>query len=170
MTSNGFIDAFTLAVTGRALDGIEAGAPFSSHLTALVNIVGSKAAAARTLGISPTTVYRWMSGRQKPAKGRTAAGMVAINRRAATSREREQTARIGMRGMIIHGVIHISSDVKHRAIRVGPYIPRSTLGRIFNLWMGGQDEQAETMMMKAIDKYYVGGMKLEAITAVELPE
>jgi hypothetical protein len=169
MTSNGFIDAFTLAVTGRALDGVEADAPFSSHLAALVNIVGSKAAAARTLGISPTTVYRWMSGRQKPAKGRTGASMVAINRRAATSREREKTARIGMRGMIIHGVIMISSETKHRAIRVGPWIPKSTLGRIFNLWMSGQDEKAEETMMKSIDKHYVGGMTLAAITAVELP-
>lgn len=156
------------AIVGRKLP--DDSADLRTHLAALISIGGSKAGAARLVGVSPTTMYRWTSGRQKPGKSRTNKALAVITRRAALSKEREKAARREMKGMTIHGVIHVSKDTKKRKIRVGPWFPKSILTKIFNAWLRGDDRRCDSLIRNAVEKYYTAGMSIGDITAVTFDE
>lgn len=141
-------------------------ADLRTHLAALISLGGSKAAAARIVGVSPTTMYRWVAGTQKPGRGRTHKVLAQITRRAALTPARETAARSALKGLAIHGTISVSETSSNRTIRVGPWIPKGILTRIFNQWMKGNDSKSDSMLRNAVEKYYKAGMHIGDITAV----
>lgn len=154
------------AITGRQLP--EATAPVMDHLRALVQVAGSKAKAAKVIGISATTIYRWFSGRQKPKQSRTRQALASMTRRVALSKDREKKARAGMAGLTVSCTVTISKYVYVRDLRIGKWIPKGILTRIFNSWLRGQDDKADTILNHAISKYYIPGAIITEVTAVTI--
>lgn len=141
-----------------------AGATFGHLLGLLVQLAGSGAAAARRLGVSPTTLYRWRRGTQQP---RTGASVIdrAI-RRATLDPELERDIKAKTRTMRIHGTVTISKDTRARKLDVGRHIPKRKTQNIINAWLSGDDARTGRLLWAAIDKHYVDGIEIDDITAV----
>lgn len=141
------------------------GASFGDLLAALVSRAGSGAAAARLLGVSPTTLYRWRRGVQSPKTGANV--LRRVLRRADLSPSRERQLRTGDLRLWITGRIIVSRDERVRTLRVGDYIPKAVHSRILTTWLSGADDRAEASLFRAIDKYYKDGLEIDTIDRME---
>jgi len=151
------------ALTGRR--HTDERTPFGELLADLVDMAGSGRAAAALLGISPTTLYRWRAGRQRPKMGR---GVLArAIRRGRLSRALEAAVRRKERTLRITGWITISRDRRARTINVGMHFPTRTIGNILNAWLAADDDRADRLLWSAIDRYYVQDLEIDEIEGVE---
>lgn len=162
-----FGDALYIALTGRPPTTADMGFPVL--LAELVHRTGSGAAAARALGVSPTTFYRWRGGRQTP---RTGAGAVArAIRRASLSPDLEADIRAQRKTMRITGTVVVSSDRRRgRTIdlrNARPPIPTRKIANIVNSWLAADDARAERLSYRVIDQHYVEGMDFDSIEEIE---
>jgi transposase-like protein len=140
-------------------------ASFGDLLAALVGRAGSGAAAARLLGVSPTTLYRWRRGSQRPKTGANV--LRRTIRRMDLSPAREQQIRRGDIKLQITGVVQKSRDSRPRTIKPGEYIPVRVHSRILTTWLSGADDRAEASLWRAIDKYYTEGLDIDPVTSVD---
>lgn len=125
-------------------------------LVALVREAGGAARAAGILGVSPSTLYRWRTGRQSPKMQKDA--MVAAWRAHRMAvRMPELLKTVGPHGLklAIQGVVTRSRDVRPRTLHVGRYISRRTMMRIIRSWLTAQDEKCSRQLADAIDREYM---------------
>jgi transcriptional regulator with XRE-family HTH domain len=151
------------ALTDRAHTDADSG--LTALLAALIDRTGSGAAAARTLGVSRSTVYRWLAGRHTPKV--SSLTLARAVRRAGLTASLEADIKKKRRIMVIHGVIKISNDERPRKLKVGQYIPERKMGNIINAWLDANDERTERLLWASIDKHYTEGIEITVLTGVE---
>ncbi|HZR54599.1 MAG TPA: helix-turn-helix domain-containing protein [Streptosporangiaceae bacterium] len=168
-----FSEALSLSLTGRR--HVDEDSSYAELLADLAAAAGSKAAAARALGVSPTTFYRWVSGRSsrpgRPAQRPSVpkATIVKAIRARQLSPDLAQRIRDKRATIKIKGYFIVSSDSrKHpRTIHCGRDFPASVQGEILDAWLDGNDELAEQITFDAIGEYYVEGMDIDGIVSIE---
>lgn len=158
------IDAMGAALTGR--DEPDVGLSFGRLIDRLADAAGSAAAAARLIGVSPTTFYRWRRGRQQPKVGSE------IVRKELRKREVKPGLVADIKAkhktLWIVGTVTVSNDTRpNRKCNVGKDIPKQTMSKILNRWFSGDDVGANRMLWNAIDKHYVEGIDIEQISYCE---
>lgn len=173
--ASSFAVALSAGLTGRG--HIDADSSYPELLGALSAAAGSKAAAARALGVSPTTFYRWTSGRSSRPGGRPQQPKVAKSVIVAAARARqlanagiEQDIRSGALRMRIRGLVIVSGDDRNgrpRTIHPGRDFPPRVQGAILDAWLKGDDDHAEDTTFAAIERYYVPGMDIDEVHTVE---
>lgn len=166
-------DALTLSLTGAAIDEHS---PLGDILGELVRQLGTGAGAARALGVSPTTFYRWRNAatgksagvRQQPKTGRRT--MVAAIRRAALNPGKENAIRTGAHPLKVKGTFHVSADVRVRTVNFGPYIFQQDRDRFVEAWLAGDDERADRSLWDAIELRYLEGLEIDNIVYAQFTQ
>jgi len=158
-----------------AISESTAGTPVNEHsdlgsiLAGMVHTLGSGAAAARALGVSPTTFYRWRNaatGRargisQQPKAGRRT--MVAAIRRAGLKPDKERAIRSGAHSLKVKGWVRVSKDRRLRTIDFATSFSQRDRDRFLNAWLSGDDERADRALTVAIDVNYVEDIYFDQI-------
>lgn len=157
------MEAVYVGLTGREQTNAEM--PFGELLGRLIGLAGTKKAAAEILGVSPTTVYRWSTGRQKPKTGSTV--LARAIRRLSLKPDLERDIRNKTKVMRISGLVHVSDDVRTRTLNVGRYIPARKIGNVLNAWLDADDTRASRLLWKAIDTHYAEGIEIDTVTRVD---
>lgn len=156
------VDELYVGLTGQTTD---AGLSMGDLLVRLVAVAGTGKAAAKALGVSPTTFYRWRRGVQQP---KVKPDMIrATLRRQLLKPNLERQIRSKQKTLHIHGTITVSGDTRPRTLKVGNHIPATTMGRILNTWLRGEDDKVSTQLWNAIDKHYLRDIEIDALTGVE---
>lgn len=158
-----FMEQVYEALTGRSYAGPETG--FPELLGRLVRVAGSGKAAARLIGVSDTTFYRWRSGRQAPKTG--ADTLARIVRRAELPPAVERDIRAKHRTMRVKAVWHVSRDVRTREINLGQAVPQRSTTLFVSAWLAATDDKAEDIWWRAVDKHIGADLEMEAIVNVE---
>ena len=164
-------DAMGTGITGRPT--VTEDSSLSAIMGELVRTAGSAAGAARLLGVSPTTFYRWRNAaaekergiRQQPKLGKRA--MVTALRNAQTPPGRRRELIRGDKRMVIKATVIVSNDERDRTIHVGSEIPPQKMGNVIRSWLAGDDDRADRLLDRHIDENYVEGMRIAAVHDVE---
>lgn len=138
----------------------------------LAAVAGSKAAAARALGVSPTTFYRWVSGRSS-RPGRPAqqpkipkATIVKAIRSRQLDPDLAQRIRTKRRTIRITGIVCVSNDCRPRTIHPGKDFPAALQGEILDAWLDGRDGHAEDATWAGVDEHYAPGMYVQRVDSI----
>jgi hypothetical protein len=166
-------DAITVAMTDRD-PAVSEESSLSEILSALVDAAGSGNAAAALLGISGTTFYRWRNYadqsekgiRQAPKQGRRT--MVAALRSLDVQPARRRAVKQGDLKMVIRATVSISNDRgRTRNLNVGDNVTAHRMGYVIRSWEAGNDDNAERLLLKAIDEDYAPGLEIDSVEYVE---
>ena len=165
-----FAESLSVSLTRRK--HVDEDSSWPVLLAELAAAAGSKAAAARVLGVSPTTFYRWVSGRSS-RPGRPAqqpkipkATVVKAIRARQLDDSVAQRIRTKRLTMWIKGMVVVSNDARPRTIHCGREFPAQLQGDILDAWLDGQDSRAENMTWDGIDTHYAPGMYVESVDAI----
>lgn len=168
-------EAFTTAITGRpAVDESSSLGEIMGDLFFAAGLKG--AAAARAIGISPTTFYRNRNYafdvptgiKQKPSVSNKT--MVAAARRLSLSEDRKQKILNKQLKMAIVGTMGKSDYFRRRnPAQVGNYFPdgqnAQIMGAIIDAWLAVDDDLLDELIREAVSEHYEG---LEIQTAEQI--
>lgn len=159
-------DGLWSAIGGRGL-APSTGNSAQGLVSALVAMTGSGAKAARVLGVSPSSVYRWQRG-ASPKIGVRAivAGIRAYA--VATGPHPDLLQRVGPGGLelSLNAVVTVSRDSRRRTIDIGRHVSRRRMLNMLKAWISGDDARFNRLFGKAIEDEYAQGMEIEDITAM----
>lgn len=165
-----FAEALSYSLVGSHVDEDSSYAVLLADLAA---VAGSKAAAARALGVSPTTFYRWVSGRSsrpgRPAQRPSVpkATIVKAIRARQLPPDLAQRIRDKRSTIKITGIVCVSNDCRQRTIHPGRDFPAAVQGGIIDAWSAGRDGDAEDITWAAVDQFYAPGMYVQTVTNIE---
>lgn len=160
------IDEMGRGLLGRAT--VNDASPMTAILAELVTAGGSGKGAARLMGVSDTTFYRWRNYatkaergiRQKPPEKRV---LVAAIRKAGLTPELRKKITSKQISMKIRGMVVMSDDTRERTIHPGQYIPGQKMGILLSAWTSGDDERTDRLLNKYLDQHYAEGIEFDRI-------
>jgi hypothetical protein len=128
----------------------------------LIGAAGSGRAAARILGTSPSTVYRWRDGKAQPKVGRQAI-VAGIRAYTLATNHPGLLGQLGpgRKGLSVHAYIRVSRDARKRTADLGPHVPAKKIRNVVRAWMMGNDARAERLLGRALDTHYAKGAEIE---------
>lgn len=156
------------------LPHVDAESSWEDLMSTLFAAAGFKqAAAAREMGVAPTTFYRWRNWvtqsekgiRQKPSVSKDA--FVRAIRRLALPEEKRR--KIIDRSLKLAAWCSVGkSDLfnKRKPARFGNYFPPGTMIPILDAWQNGDDEEAEELLRDAVYEFYEG-CEVKDVTRIE---
>lgn len=143
-----------------ALSGGQGRAPSAGHSPAglvgyLAGLVGSKAAAARVLGVSPSTVYRWSRGESRPKMPAQAIAAAIRAYVVAKGPHPDILRTAGPNGpqLHIHGTVRVSSDTRARTLSIGATATARDVRAMLRAWVAADDAKANRIFDRILDKY-----------------
>lgn len=142
---------------------LDADASVPDLVQAIVGRAGSKAAAARAVGVPRSTLYGWLRG-SAPKMAKQA--MIAAARLAFTDSGKWKPAHRGDTSLVIKGTVRVSKDTRVRTLRVGDHIPKRKIQTFLNHWKRGADDKSFTTLFNAIQKHYAAGMDIDNVIGV----
>lgn len=158
-------DAIGTAITGA--EPVTVDDSLGTILGALVKAAGSAAGAARTLGVSPTTFYRWRnaaSGKsagvhQNPKLSKQA--MVSALRHIQAPPSTMKPLIRGEQRLVLDATCQVSSEPpRRRRLSVGREIPPRKFANVLRAWLAGDDARADRLMLRHMAENYVEGMTI----------
>jgi hypothetical protein len=174
-----FAEGLYQALTGKSPRSAER-ASTQQKTQDLMKRYGSTRRVAEEVGVSQRTVQKWLKGVQEAKNTRRSANADKLHRAHRAARitpgraaqfkgaaAAPEAGATGIGGLSLFGTIRVSQDRRDRWINPGAKIPAGELDHVVDTMAAQGPEAAAGQLNDLIDRYYVQGMVVETIEAIE---